>query len=171
LSADGTPVRIIAATLWTDFELFGATRQSAVMDDAYHAMNDFRMIQIVDGLRGGFRLLTPSDLLRLHHESKTYIAGELEKSFDGVTIVMTHHAPSGRSVTEAFADDPLAAAYASDLEALIERTQPQLWVHGHIHTSSDYVIGRTRIVCNPRGYFPSDMNPDFDPGRVIELTP
>ena len=170
-ATDGTPVRIIAATLWTDFGIFGAARQSGVMDDAHRAMNDFRMIRIVDGSRDESRLLTPSDLLRLHRESKAYIAGELAKTFDGVTIVMTHHAPSRRSVAPEFADDPLSAAYASDMEALIERTQPQLWVHGHIHTSSDYVIGRTRVVCNPRGYFPSAMNPDFDPVGVVELTP
>ena len=76
-----------------------------------------------------------------------------------------------RSVPEPRLHDSITAAYASDLEALIERTQPQLWVHGHIHTSSDYLIGRTRVVCNPRGYHPSDLNAGFDPELVVELRP
>jgi Icc-related predicted phosphoesterase len=166
LEAAGTPVRIIAATLWTDFAFFGPARRGAMMDDAHHAMNDFRMIRIDEA-----RLLTPSDCLRLHRESRVYLESELAKPFDGVTIVMTHHAPSRRSVPAAFSADPITAAYASDLEALIEQTQPQLWVHGHIHASSDYRIGATRVVCNPRGYVPIQLNADFDPALAIELTP
>jgi Icc-related predicted phosphoesterase len=169
-AADGTPVRVIAATLWTDFEIFGAARQAHVMDDAHRAMNDFQMIRISDGINDEQRPLTPSDCLRLHRESRSYIANELVRPFDGVTIVMTHHAPGRRSVTDSFRDDPITAAYASDLEELIERTQPQLWVHGHIHSSSDYYIGSTRVVCNPRGYFPSQLNAGFNPALTVELT-
>lgn len=168
-AADGKPVRVIAATLWTDFALLGADRQAHMMDEAHRAMNDFRMIGILDDLRMEERPLTPSDCLRLHRESRAFIEAELARPFDGVTIVMTHHAPSGRSVPEDWRGDPINAAYASDLEALIERTQPRLWVHGHIHASSDYRIGATRVVCNPRGYVPSHLNPDFDPALVIEL--
>ena len=169
-AADGTPVRVIAATLWPDFALFGAERQARMMDEAQASMNDFQMIQITAGLLRQERLLTPSDCLRLHRESRAFIENELAQPFDGVTIVMTHHAPSGRSLPETRHGDPINAAYASDLESLIERTRPQLWVHGHIHACSDYFIGSTRVVCNPRGYFPSHLNPDFDPARVVELT-
>jgi Icc-related predicted phosphoesterase len=168
-TADGTPVRIIAATLWTDFELFGAAQQSRVMDEAHDAMNDFQMIRITSGLLRGERLLTPSDCLRLHRESRIHIESELAQPFDGISIVMTHHAPSGRSVPEFRRGDPINAAYASDLEALIEGAQPQLWVHGHIHSSSDYRIGSTRVVCNPRGYVPSQLNAGFDPALTIEI--
>jgi hypothetical protein len=29
---------------------------------------------------------------------------------------------------------------------------PAVWVHGHTHRSRDDVVGRTRIISNPRGY-------------------
>jgi Icc-related predicted phosphoesterase len=74
-------------------------------------------------------------------------------------------------VPEDFRDDPVCAAYASDLDAFIEQAQPQLWVHGHIHSSRDYRVGRTRVVCNPRGYVPFEPNAGFDPALVIELDP
>jgi predicted phosphodiesterase len=167
-AADGTPVRVVAATLWTDFALFGDDRRARMMDEAHRAMNDFPMIGILDARRNEQRPLTPSDCLRLHEESRAYIETELALPFDGVTIVMTHHAPSRRSVPADRRGDPINAAYASDLEALIERTQPQLWVHGHIHASADYRIGATRVVCNPRGYFPSHLNPGFDPALAVE---
>ena len=35
---------------------------------------------------------------------------------------------------------------------------PKLWIHGHMHNRSDYMIGDTRIVCNPRGYAGHDWH-------------
>ena len=44
-------------------------------------------------------------------------------------------------------------AYSSDLsEFILDRPQIKLWTHGHTHDTFDYMIGTTRIVCNPRGY-------------------
>ena len=65
------------------------------------------------------------------------------------------------------------AAYASNLEALIEARGPALWVHGHIHTSSDYRIGATRVVCNPRGYpdIESGFNASFTVDLPVEAAP
>lgn len=65
------------------------------------------------------------------------------------------------------------AAYASNLEALIEARGPALWVHGHIHTSSDFRIGATRIVCNPRGYpgIESGFNASLTVDLPVEVAP
>jgi hypothetical protein len=30
--------------------------------------------------------------------------------------------------------------------------QIKVWTHGHTHETFDYMVGTTRIVCNPRGY-------------------
>ena len=44
-------------------------------------------------------------------------------------------------------------AYHSDLtEFIMDRPEIKLWVHGHMHDDFDYMIGDTRVVCNPRGY-------------------
>jgi Icc-related predicted phosphoesterase len=114
------------------------------------------------------RRLEPQDQLRLHEVSRIFLEDELGKHFDGITIVMTHHAPSLRSLPPGHRRDPLTPAYASDLEHLIERFRPALWVHGHVHSSSDYVIGGTRVICNPRGYA-DEPNASFDPQLVIEI--
>jgi Icc-related predicted phosphoesterase len=94
---------------------------------------------------------------------------ELSQKFDGPTVVVTHHAPSPRSIAPKFADSELNPAFTSNLEPLIEHYQPALWVHGHMHNSSDYKIGQTRVVCNPRGYFPDELNPLFNPDLVVDL--
>jgi predicted phosphodiesterase len=168
-AADGTPFRVIAATLWTDFDLFGESERGSAMNVALRDHNDFRFIRILDSTLYETRKFEPSDALRLHRESHQYLETELSRNFDGVTIVMTHHAPSHRSVVGKFGTDALSANYASNLEELILRTRPNLWVHGHLHNSSDYRVGATRVVCNPRGYFPDDLNPTFDPELVVEI--
>jgi Icc-related predicted phosphoesterase len=44
-----------------------------------------------------------------------------------------------------------------------------LWVHGHIHDSMDYNVKGTRVICNPRGYAPKELNPDFQDSFIVEL--
>jgi hypothetical protein len=170
VAADGTPVRLIGATLWTDFNLFGAQTRSSAMAWAQRHMSDFYQIRILDELQWGARRLEPMDVLRLHSISRQFLESELSAPFDGVTIVMTHHAPSMRSVPDRFRGDLLTAAYASNLDKLIERYQPALWVHGHMHDSFDYQIGKTRVICNPRGYVPDEVNPSFDPALLVEVS-
>lgn len=50
---------------------------------------------------------------------------------------------------------------------LIEGRGPDLWVHGHVHRHADYRIGRTRIVCNPRGHV--DEETRFLADMVVEV--
>jgi len=43
--------------------------------------------------------------------------------------------------------------FSSDLsEFIMDRPQIKYWQHGHHHNESDYMLGETRVVCNPRGY-------------------
>ena len=47
-----------------------------------------------------------------------------------------------------------------------------LWIHGHTHSSSDYLHHRTRVVANPRGYVNwkgDNENAEFKPDLVIKL--
>lgn len=166
---DGTPFRILGATLWTNFEIFGPSHRTEAMALAARDSNDFSRIRILDQMYGEKRRLDPSDALRIHAQTRSFLESELNKPFDGITIVMTHHAPSLNSIRSDFAVDPLAANYVSDLEKLISEWQPALWAHGHLHTSSDYRIGGTRVLCNPRGYHPFELNPEFDPELVVDI--
>lgn len=84
-------------------------------------------------------------------------------------IVISHHAPSRVSLPQQYADDSLSPAYASHLDRLVAHANVALWVHGHVHHPSDYTIEGTRVVCNPRGYGPSDLVRGFDPCGVIEV--
>ncbi len=161
----GERARFIGATLWTDFRLYGTPAIS--MKFAQEHLEDFQAITLERGYK--LRPLDPSDTARLHKASVAFLRNELSRPFDGMTVVVTHHAPSSRSIAPRFRNDPLNAAFASDLETLIHSYEPSLWIHGHMHDSFDYMVGRTRVVCNPRGYFPDQLNPVFDPHFVVEI--
>lgn len=165
-SGAGEQARFIGATLWTDFRLYGTPEVS--MEIARQRLEDFSVIRIERGYK--LRVLHPSDTVRLYATSVAFLRNELSQPFDGITVVVTHYAPSRRSIGPKFQDDPLNPAFASDLEALIRAYTPSLWIHGHMHDSFDYMIGGTRVVCNPRGYFPDQLNPKFDPNFAVDVS-
>ncbi|GLR59353.1 metallophosphoesterase [Rhizobium indigoferae] len=156
-------VSFIGGTLWTDFRLFGINPQVA-MSYAAHDMNDYTKIRLSKNPYSKFR---PIDTYKKHVETREFIATELRKRSTEKAVVVTHHAPSPRSVASEFRHDPLSACYASDLQELILETPPALWVHGHVHHRNDYYVGSTRIVSNPRGY-PKEQT-QFAPGLIVEV--
>ena len=86
-----------------------------------------------------------------------------------VRIVVTHHAPSFRSLPpEGWAYSDLDPAFASDCDELVEASGADLWAHGHVHVAADYRIGHTRVLCNPAGYGDA-VNMVFDSRLVVEV--
>ena len=124
---------------------------------------DFRAIR----LSPLYRRFRPSDAASLHRASVAWLGSEWVRS-ELPTVVVSHHAPSARSLDPRFGDDPVNAGFASALEPLIESLQPAAWIHGHVHRAIDYRLGSTRVVCNPRGY-PGEFDNGFDPGLIIEV--
>jgi Icc-related predicted phosphoesterase len=111
-----------------------------------------------------------------HKNSVRWLTEQLATPFDGETVVVTHHAPSPKSLVAGKPYLDLDWYYASDAEHLMHGDNaPVLWIHGHIHRNQDYVVGNTRVVCNPRGYPLSTLknapreNPDFIEDLVIEV--
>ncbi|KQV73242.1 metallophosphoesterase [Rhizobium sp. Root1220] len=156
-------MQFIGGTLWTDFQLFG--REAAfAMADAEAGMNDYRRIKFT---KRPYKKFKPIHAFRKHQETRNFIAAAMEGSAERTTVVLTHHAPSSRSVPSWYREGSAVACYASHLESLILDAQPALWIHGHLHNRSDYHIGQTRVVSNPRGY-PGERT-GFDPGFVVEI--
>lgn len=156
-------VRFVGAALWTDFRINRGDPELA-MAAAQSGMNDYRKIKFS---RLPYRKFKPIHAYRMHHESRAFLKSALAVSSAGKTVVLSHHAPSTRSMSPEFHGDPLCACYASDLEEVIVEGRPALWVHGHVHQKVDYRVGESRIVANPRGY-PGEGTA-FDPRLVIEI--
>lgn len=167
LEIDG--VRFLGSTLWSDYQLFGSGAEMAsAMNQARLYLMDHQHIRCSPEDR-----FSTSQALALHNESVAWLTGELAKPYDGKTVVVTHHLPSQRSVAERFKNQPLSAAFASNLDSLVEKAD--LWIHGHTHDNFDYQMGKCRVVCNPRGYVrdtyegPKVENKNFNPTFVVEV--
>jgi len=95
----------------------------------------------------------------------------IEENCDINSVVITHHAPAQQSIGNKFMGDPYNIYFVNNFTHLISKLQPKLWVHGHTHNNFDYTIGKTRVVCNPRGYnFNGHIeNLSFDPHLIIEI--
>lgn len=154
-------VSILGSTLWTDLALYGNPIIGAA--SVADVMMDFKLIR----LSPQYRRLRPADTVVFHRRAVDWLQRELSAR-NGLSIVVTHHAPSAKSLSPFYEGDPVNAAFASDLETLVNEFQPSLWVHGHSHHSVDYHLGATRVLCNPRGY-PDEQWSQFDPGLVVEV--
>jgi Predicted phosphohydrolases len=160
-------VRFAGGTLWTDFRLNGSTDAeiAASMKVSRVSMADYGETRVLDF--DTYRQMKPEDTEQLHGETR----GFFERAFEGQphtpTVVVTHHAPHRGSIHEKYAADPVTAAFVSDMASDIARWKPLAWIHGHVHSSFDYLAHETRIVCNPKGY--RLENPDFDFMKVIEI--
>lgn len=153
--------RFFGATLWTDLELFGDPQVGAL--EALQ-MNDYKRIRMAPS----YRKLRPVDTRAWHRETVRHVGSFLAAGDPRKSVVITHHAPSIRSLPERHRKEIISCAYASHLDPLIEEHSPLLWIHGHIHQTQDYRIGETRILSNPRAYI-GDPNPGFDPTLVVDL--
>ena len=117
-------VRFLGSVLWTDFGLFGEADRLFAMQQVRRQMTDFSII------RNGGQRFTPEDAIRLHTASRGWLVTMLAEHFAGKTVVVTHHAPSSRSVHPRYASDLLTPAFASNLENLMDGDRAALWVHG-----------------------------------------
>lgn len=154
-------INFIGCSLWTDFKLNGDQR--AAIYDCQRGMTDYRMIR----KSPQFSLLRPADTIAIHSASVDWLNRTLEAHKGEQNVVITHHAPSSLSESETYKGGMLSPAFASNLDHLVEKAN--LWIHGHMHESVDYRLGECRVLCNPRGYVPYEINPNFNPQLVVEL--
>lgn len=159
-------VAFFGGTLWTDMCLNGELNRPFTEITCARRMNDYWKIKRSEN----WSKFRPFDSMKLHHRTRRGIEEFLRAPLIGFSkrVVITHHLPSPRSLSAEYAGDEVNAAYASDLEYLFTAGRgPDLWVHGHVHHAVDYLIDRTRVVSNPRGYYGDAMG--FDPARVLEV--
>jgi predicted phosphodiesterase len=159
-SLDISNVTFLAGTLWTDMN----REDPDTLHGIRNYMNDFRCItnsaketHFRDG-DGKFHTrvskFTPEDTVEEHKAMLEFVSSSIAAHPDRQYVVVGHHSPSRLSTAAQYVDERMVnGAYSSDLDQFIlDRPQIRLWTHGHTHHEFDYLIGTTRVVCNPRGY-------------------
>lgn len=146
-------VKFIGATLWTNNNNGCPITENAI----FHGMTDYSLIKYKDD-KGNYFKFMPRCARMEHARSVQFIANETDPKFfhaddtNVPMVVVTHHAPSFRSIHPKYDGDyHMNAAFASNLEDMMF-DNIKLWCHGHTHTPFDYMVRNTRVVCNPYGY-------------------
>ena len=168
-------VDFICSTMWTDF---ANANPIAMMKAQMLPINDYKKIRtyVAETNNPGVkdnpyaRTIWPADTVRWHRTAVNFITNAVADSSARVKVVVTHHGPSHQSVHTPYAADELNCAYVSPLDMMIEALEPDYWIHGHIHFTNDYNIGRTNVISNPRGYCTEELNLQFDPEWTIDLS-
>ena len=180
-------VTFIGGTLWTDMN----NGDQLTLYHMKSMMNDFRCVENsakvvhykayeqINGVdnreRPIFKTRTakfsPEDAFEEHAKMKGYIRQIVEGKPDQKFVVVGHHSPSRKSTHEQYVNDTIMnGGYSSDMDEFIaDHPQIKLWTHGHTHHNFDYVIGETRIVCNPRGYINYEHQADQWTLQTVEV--
>lgn len=164
-------VSFICATLWTDYN----KGNPLVKESVRRGLNDYNYIRTGNHVEPYLRRINPYDIFDRHVIAKEFIfdAIKAEEEDGQKTVVVTHHGPTELSIDKArYGNDILNWAYVSDLSNEILDYGPDIWVHGHSHTTFEYTMGATKVITNPRGYaYPmaAPENPRFNPILRIEV--
>lgn len=162
-------VRFLGCTLWSSYTFFESFEQREDgLREAREMMRDFSRISVAPDFEDKF---TPAISQLLFESSVDWLESRFREPFAGKTVVITHFAPTSRSVSPQFQGSQLNACFVSELDECISRWQPDLWLHGHTHDTFDYSVGKTRVLCNARGYARDGQpeNSRFNPGLVLEV--
>lgn len=150
-------VRFLGTTLWTDIN-----RGNPIdMLRAQGGMKDYRAITIIDetcdtvnkhtGKIVG-RSLIPEDTVKFHLEAITFLKNELNKDFDGKTVVITHHSPSHSLVEDMFKNSKVTSSFHANCDDMFYDFKIDYWLYGHTHCATHSMINETEVHSNPRGY-------------------
>lgn len=153
-------VTFICGTLWTDMN----KEDPHTLYSIKGYMNDYRIIEDSSNpvhyrdADGNFHTRTSKfspEQSVVEHKAMLKLIDDVCAGLPNEKIVVVgHHAPSKLSTKPKYQNDTMVnGAYSSDLSNFIlDRPMIKVWTHGHTHDKFDYMIGSTRIVCNPRGY-------------------
>lgn len=160
---------ILGTCLYSDFALYGKDNEAEAMNYAQRGMNDFKVVTCETPERwktsGGqwrrkdrfapprVRAFTPADHAYAFHLAYNFLKEKVAAYANKPIIIATHFAPSIYSIDPKYAGSPINPAFASNLnEFIIKNPSIRLWAHGHVHSPCDYILGSTRVVCEPFGY-------------------
>lgn len=163
-------------------------------DSRWHGDNDEDSRRSsAPSLSNGDGLLTVDDTNALHAAAVEFLQEQIAEAAVVSTggqpvVVLTHHAPSFKSIHRRYATSLVTCAFVTDLERLM-RPPVVLWLHGHTHAACDYevTIGSdtdgngngsgtdadtkhtVRVVNNPLGYREERAHSGYAKDKVVEI--
>ncbi len=102
-------------------------------------------------------------------ECKSFFEQSLKNNKGKKMVCISHHGPTSLSIPSKYQTELMNVFYSNNWNDMILDYQPNLWVHGHTHDSLTYTLGKTNVICNPRGYSGYDVNMEFKYDLIEEI--
>jgi len=148
-------VLFIGATLWSNF-----ADNPISQGFASRGISDFRLIK-------GF---TTRNCAELYYEHVEFIKHQYENRGTKKIVVVTHFLPARECISERWRGPNLLNDYfANDLGGYIASMSDTTWMFGHTHDAVDIMLGDTRVVANPHGYYKANDGTGFEAMKTITL--
>ncbi len=175
-------VRFVGTTLWTDFDALGPSsvlsatssasttspnalaQQLRARDKAFSAANYYLKKALTT--RHGEMMLA-EQMREQALVCQMWLRAALNEPFDGTTVAITHFAPSLKSADPRYGMTPGTAGFCNALDDLLPLAD--VWLHGHLHSPSDYMAGGCRVVANPLGYARKNEQAGFRAAFHVEI--
>ncbi len=137
--------------------IYGGTLWTSAYKDIWYGLNDFNVVTYIE------------DGINMYSEEYDNSLAHLDEMIPEFDVVITHHAPSYKSVAPMFENSPYNKYFVNNLDGLVQKggEKLKLWVHGHCHNSSNYQIDNCTVICNPKGYFKE--NKDYNNELIYEI--
>jgi hypothetical protein len=162
-------VRFVGTTLWSDFDALvppDATPTVALKarEKAFRAANFY--LRKHSALMDGERMLA-EQVREVALDCQRWLRGALSQPFGGMTVAVTHFAPSLHSADPRYGRVPGTAGFCNALDDLFPLAD--WWLHGHLHCTQHYQVGQCRVRSNTLGYAGKGEQAGFRPHGVIDL--
>jgi predicted phosphodiesterase len=95
----------------------------------------------------------------------------LDRELKSTDILVTHFMPLRESIQPEYKASTLNCFFWAGEEAdkIVRDRGPRLVIHGHTHSSVDYQLGTSRVLCNPFGYVRVGENRKFDLRLIVNV--
>ena len=150
-------VKFVFSTLWSEI---GKLNQGIIQQ----RISDFHVIKYKN------KRFLPDHFNELHRESLKFLKSEIEMTFPGKIVVVTHHVPVLLNYPKQYKSDVLNEAFAVDLYDLIDKNKIDYWIYGHHHVNvEEFSIGETKMLTNQLGYLRCDENKNYANNKIIDI--
>lgn len=137
-------VEFIGSTLWTSLntkdkseEVDFYIKQAIKRNDDFFSIKNFSVTRMKD----------------LFHDSWEKVQKLIENPLSEKRVFVCHYLPTEMSIHPAYKNSILQNyMFYTELSNYLVYSSLNLIIHGHTHSSFDYMLGNKRVICNPRGY-------------------
>jgi len=154
LEIDG--VKFWGSTLWTDFK----NEDWFVQRKSKETINDFHNIKV-----GESRSLSVIEVANINKRTREAINWDAD-------VIITHFAPVVVPHPNFPLNDLSYYFCNTGLEEQIINSDVKIWMYGHTHHSTDFVLGDTRVIANCHGFksrWSISEGSGYDPDLIIEI--